>query len=111
MSGNDCIDTASINNNNLIITANPLVVGMSSSLERDRLGQWGCGDVVSASTTSGLDRLRDPGLNKVRYYLRIFTLSRIVIIESSDLRYFFIIINITLDFLRLKEDVRTKFFL
>jgi len=37
---------------------------MSNNLERDRLGQWGIGDSVHPSTTSGLDRLKSPHLNK-----------------------------------------------
>lgn len=37
-----------------------------SSLERDRLGLWGNGDNVVPSKSSGLDKLRDPNLNKVR---------------------------------------------
>lgn len=34
-------------------------------MERDRLGQWGNGDNVEPSRTSGLERLRNPNLNKV----------------------------------------------
>ncbi|XP_049821451.1 NADP-dependent malic enzyme isoform X2 [Aethina tumida] len=37
---------------------------MSDNLERDRLGLWGNGDNVIPSKASGLDRLRDPNLNK-----------------------------------------------
>lgn len=36
-------------------------------MERDRLGQWGNGDNVIPSKTSGLERIRNPNLNKVRY--------------------------------------------
>ncbi|XP_017771042.1 PREDICTED: NADP-dependent malic enzyme-like isoform X2 [Nicrophorus vespilloides] len=35
-----------------------------SEMHRDRLGQWADGDKGCTSRTSGLDRLRDPGLNK-----------------------------------------------
>lgn len=34
-------------------------------MERDRLGQWGNGDNVRPSLTSGMTRLRNPNLNKV----------------------------------------------
>lgn len=37
-----------------------------SAVERDRLGQRGNGDNVVPCRTAGLDRLRDPNLNKVR---------------------------------------------
>lgn len=40
-------------------------------MERDRIGIWGSGDSTSASKVSGLDRLRHPGLNKVRTHLTI----------------------------------------
>lgn len=35
------------------------------TMERDRLGQWGNGDNVIPSKTSGLERIRNPNLNKV----------------------------------------------
>lgn len=35
-------------------------------MERDRIGVWGSGDGQSNSRLSGLDRLKHPGLNKVR---------------------------------------------
>lgn len=39
-----------------------------STYERDRLGQRGSGDGdASTSKTSGLDRLKNAGLNKVSY--------------------------------------------
>lgn len=42
-----------------------------SSLTRDRLGQWASGDNVCPLRTSGLDRLRDPGLNKVKFMIEL----------------------------------------
>ncbi|KAF2900491.1 hypothetical protein ILUMI_05696 [Ignelater luminosus] len=45
-------------------TANFVEGTTMSSLTRDRLGQWANGDNVCPLRTSGLDRLRDPGLNK-----------------------------------------------
>nr|CAI5859470.1 unnamed protein product [Callosobruchus analis] len=33
-------------------------------MERDRIGMWGNGDYVIPSITSGIDRLKSPGLNK-----------------------------------------------
>ncbi|CAH0559307.1 unnamed protein product [Brassicogethes aeneus] len=41
---------------------------MSENMERDRLGIWGAGDNVIPSKSSGLDRLRDPNLNKGMAY-------------------------------------------
>lgn len=38
-------------------------------MERDRIGVWGSGDGQSNSKLSGLDRLKHPGLNKVRLEL------------------------------------------
>lgn len=35
-------------------------------MQRDRLGQWNNGDNVRPSTVSGLERLKNPGLNKVK---------------------------------------------
>nr|CAH7750691.1 unnamed protein product [Callosobruchus chinensis] len=34
------------------------------NMERDRIGMWGNGDNVIPSITSGIDRLKTPGLNK-----------------------------------------------
>lgn len=34
-------------------------------MERDRIGLWGSGDGQPTSRISGLDRLKQPGLNKV----------------------------------------------
>ncbi|CAH0559306.1 unnamed protein product [Brassicogethes aeneus] len=50
--------------------ANPQPVKgkMSENMERDRLGIWGAGDNVIPSKSSGLDRLRDPNLNKGMAY-------------------------------------------
>ncbi|CAH2085655.1 unnamed protein product [Euphydryas editha] len=38
-------------------------------MERDRIGVWGSGDGQSNSRLSGLDRLKHPGLNKVRNWI------------------------------------------
>jgi hypothetical protein len=35
-------------------------------MERDRIGLWGSGDGQAVNRISGLDRLKHPGLNKVR---------------------------------------------
>ncbi|CAG9769466.1 unnamed protein product [Ceutorhynchus assimilis] len=36
----------------------------SRIMEKDRLGQWGNGDNVAPGSESGIDRLKNPGLNK-----------------------------------------------
>lgn len=38
---------------------------VTGNMERDRLGQWGNGDNSCPSRTSGLERIRNPNLNKV----------------------------------------------
>lgn len=44
-------------------------IGKSTEImERDRIGMWGHGDNVIPGKTSGIDRIKNPGLNKVSYF-------------------------------------------
>lgn len=46
------------------------------NMERDRLGQWGNGDNVCPSKTSGLERMKNPNLNKVSYVMLLNAMMR-----------------------------------
>lgn len=47
----------------------------SSTMDRDKIGVWGYGDAGSNSTKSGLDHLKNPGLNKVRRFRNVLTVT------------------------------------
>lgn len=44
----------------------------TGAMERDRIGMWGHGDNVIPGQTSGLDRLKHPGLNKVSWKYLVY---------------------------------------
>lgn len=53
-------------------------------MERDRLGQWGNGDNVIPSRTSGLERIRNPNLNKVSFVTQPLLHHVVMLTRSED---------------------------
>lgn len=75
-----------------------------SKYARDRLGQWANGDNVCPSNITGLDRLRDPHLNKVREFYYIF-------VNNASFALIFLYVFIDFALLKQKHEVGLLFLL